>query len=590
MLSNVEEIKSRLDIVDIISEFVPLRQSGANFKGLCPFHTEKTPSFMVSREKQFYKCFGCGEGGDIFSFLEKIEKIEFPEALKILAEKAGVQLVKQDSRVTTLKTRLLDMHNFAAEFFQNQLKSPLGASALQYLLEKRRLTPETIAEFRLGYAPNSWIHLSSFLKSKGFNDNEIAQSGLTVPKNIGNPPYYERFRHRLMFPIADHHGNIVGFTARAMDEKESAKYINTPQTLIYNKSQVVYGLDKAKNTIKENDLAILVEGNMDVIGTTQSGTKNVVAVSGTSLTFDQIKLIKRYTKNVALCFDADAAGAAAGVRGIEMLWQEEMNIKVIILPVGVKDPDELAQKDPVAWRKAIADADDFMEYFFAKATANRDLNNLEQKRIVAKILLPWISRLTDPIAQNHYLKLLSELIKIDETMLAQSITKIKNKLAGKPTAPAAPKPMAAPKFSRREMVSERLLALMMRRFDFLGRAANVLSAEHFENASREFYKTLVIHYTKYNGLNREALEFEIKEAKNPKMVEFFDALNLLGATEFEEMTERELAHELDGDIEFLRQSIASGKRADLMEKIKQAEKAGDMNLANQLLSEFAKIS
>ncbi|MDD5289935.1 MAG: DNA primase [Patescibacteria group bacterium] len=590
MLSNVDEIKSRLDIVDIISEFVPLRQSGANFKGLCPFHTEKTPSFMVSREKQFFKCFGCGEAGDMFSFLEKMEKIEFPEALKILAEKAGVQLVKQDSRVTTLKTRLMDMHRSAMEFFQNQLHAPVGEVALKYLIEKRHLTPETIAEFHLGYAPNSWIHLSGFLKSKGFSDNEIMQSGLTVPKNTGQPPYYERFRHRLMFPIADHHGNMVGFTARAMDDKESAKYINTPQTLIYNKSQVVYGLDKAKNAIKENDLAILVEGNMDVIGTAQAGTKNVVAVSGTSLTFDQIKLIKRYSKNVALCFDADAAGAAAGVRGIEMLWQEEMNIKVIILPSGVKDPDELAQKDAVAWQKAVAEADDFMEYFFDKAVANRDLNNLEQKRIVAKILLPWIARLTDPIAQNHYLKLLAELIKIDEHMLAQSIAKIKNKLAGKPMAVSKQNQVAPQKFSRREMIAERLLALMMRRFDFLGRAANVLGEEHFENMSREFYKTLVIHYTKYNGLNFEALEYEIKEAKNPKIVEFFDALNLLGQTEFEEMSERELAHELDGDIEFLRQTIASGKRADLMEKIKLAEKAGDMNLANQLLSEFAKIN
>jgi DNA primase len=617
MLSNTEEIKSRLDIVDIISEFVPLRQSGANFKGLCPFHTEKTPSFMVSKEKQFFKCFGCGEAGDIFSFLQKIEKIEFPEALKILAEKAGVQLVKQDSRLTTLKTRLMDLHIVAVEFFQNQLKSPIGESALKYLIEKRSLSPETIAEFKLGFAPNSWLHLSNILKNKGFNDYEIRQSGLIVEKNNGNPPYYERFRNRLMFPIADHHGNIVGFTARAMDENESArldsrldstrldarlaklateqarqaKYINTPQTLIYNKSQIVYGLDKAKTAIKENDLVILVEGNMDVIGTNQSGTKNVVAVSGTSLTFDQIKLIKRYTKNIALCFDADSAGAAAGARGIEMLWTEEMNIKVIILPSGVKDPDELAQKDAVAWKKAVENADDFMEYFFDKATAGRDLNNLEQKRAIAKTLLPWIARLTDPIAQNHYLKLLSEQIKIDEPMLAQSIVKIKNKLQGKIPVIDNQKPkISAQKFSRSEMVAERLLALIARRYDFLGRAANILSEEHFEGMAREFYKIIVMHYTKYNGLNREALEYEIKEAKNQKMIEFFDALNLLGATEFEDMEERELARELDGDIEFLRQTIASGKRAELMEKIKSAEKAGDMDLANQLLTEFAKVN
>jgi DNA primase len=482
----------------------------------------------------------------------------------------------------------------AAEFFQNQLQQPAGQMALKYLMEKRKLTVATLTEFKLGYAPNDWRATSNFLKARGFNDYEIKQSGMVVDKENSMPPYYDRFRHRLTFPILDHHGNIVGFTARALDENESAKYINTPQTLIYNKSQIVFGLDKAKNAIKEKDLAILVEGNMDVIASYQAGVKNVVAVSGTSLTFDQIKLIKRYSRNVALCFDTDAAGVAAGLRGIEMLWQEEMNIKIVILPTGYKDPDELVQKDVNQWQQATEQAEDLMEYLFAK-NLQGNLKDLNAKRRAAKVLLPWMARLKDEIAQNHYLKLLAESIEISEDVLRQGIRQIRDKGQKGPVAPRQTEEQKeAAKFSRRELVAERFLALLLFYPLFLGRAAQILGEEHFSglNQAREFYRELVLYYTKGEGTDKEILRENLRQrtAGKKELEDFFNTLELLAETEFETWSERELAHEFENGLEFLRRCFNDGKRMELQAKIKAAEKAGDMNLANQLLGEFAKIN
>ncbi len=592
MMSQTEEIKAKLDIVDVISEFVPLRQSGANFKGLCPFHNEKTPSFMVSREKQFFKCFGCGESGDMFSFLEKIENIEFPEALKILAAKAGVEIVRQDPQISNLKTRLLDLHKVATEFFTTQLCQPAGGVALRYLVEKRKLKMETIQEFKLGYAPDSWQATGQYLKSRGFNDYELKQSGLVVEKTGGSPNYYDRFRARLIFPISDYHGNIVGFTARAMSATESAKYINSPQTLIYNKSQVLYALDKAKEMTKKNNLLVLVEGNMDAISSFEAGVKNVVAVSGTSLTVEQIKTIKRYCDTVAICFDADAAGAIAGMRGISLLWQEELNVKVIVLPDGIKDPDELIHQNLPAWLTAVNGARDIMEYLFVKELNDRNVTILEEKRKVAKVLLPWIAKLTDPLTENYYLKQLAEKLAVDEGALRQAISKLKaekysnQKLKHPVVASASGKSLQ----SRYLSVMERILALMLFDVRLLEQAIAQISENYFEGLAREFYKKLIIYYTKERSVSLEFLRTELKMNKNEVLESFFEGLVLLAETEFVEMTPREVAHEFDAAAFYLKNQDLSRRRTILQQQIKTAEQNNNMELANRLLMEFAKIN
>lgn len=586
MLTPVEEIKSKLDIVDIVNEHVPLKQAGANFKAPCPFHDEKTPSFMVSRERQFFKCFGCSISGDIFTFLMKIENIEFPEALQILAEKAGVKLVRQDPALTNLKTRLYDLHSVAVEFFIQELHSPAGRPALEYLTQKRRLSSETIKFFNIGLAPNDWNRAGNFLKSKGFSDYEIKQSGLVVEKNRGQGGYYDRFRNRIMFPIQNHNNKYVGFTARALDPNESAKYINTPQTTIYNKSQILFGLNNAKEDIKKNDLVVLVEGQMDVIASHIAGVKNIVAISGTSTTVDQIKIIQRYTTNVAMCFDQDIAGVKAAERSIEMLWQAEMNIKVVILPSDVKDPDELIQKNPQAWQEAVSKATNFMDYFFSQAMRGRKLDTIDDKRAIAKILLPWIARLVDPISQNHYIKLLSEKINIDEITLQQALGKY-GKDTTKTTSTETEKPTV--QTSRKDLISQRFLATLVYNPGLIKKSIDFIEEAHLSGIFAEFYKNIIIYYTKNNTISSELVRQSLKDSGQDKLVQFFDALELLAKTEFEELSEADFMNEHELAIKFLKNQYLANKKSILQNQIKQAESKGDINTANKLLEEYAKI-
>ncbi|MDD5221638.1 MAG: DNA primase, partial [Patescibacteria group bacterium] len=336
MQNQIEEIKSRLDIIDVISEYVQLRQSGVNYRALCPFHTEKAPSFFVSPERQIWHCFGsCNEGGDIFEFIMKIENVDFPEALRILAKKAGVQLTKEDYRVTSQKTKLMDIMRVAAQFYHLVLQKSSLAEKVREYLDGRGVKQETIKDFQLGFAPDRWDELVGFLNKKGVKMIEAEAAGLVMRSNkpLNNKQnYYDRFRNRIMFPINDLYGNPVGFTSRIVpwaETTETAKYVNTPETPIYNKSRVIYAFDKAKAAIKKEDAVIMVEGNMDVIACHQAGSKNVVASSGTALTADQVKLLKRYTNNLLLSFDVDLAGENATQRGIDVAMKAEMNIKVI---------------------------------------------------------------------------------------------------------------------------------------------------------------------------------------------------------------------------------------------------------------------
>ena len=316
--SPIDEIKQRLDVVDIVREYVPLQQAGTNWRARCPFHNEKTPSFMVSKEKQIWHCFGCGKGGDLIEFVKEIEGIEFPEALRILAQKAGVVLRRQDPKVISVKTRLFDLMAEATNFFIGKLNFIEAGQARKYLAE-RGLKEETLKEWQIGWALDSWDELAKYLQNKGFSDNQIVASGMVVKKQSG-AGHYDRFRGRIMFPIFDVSGSVVGFTGRILIEtdKSGGKYVNTPQTTIYDKSRVIFGLDKAKQEIRKKDLAVVVEGQMDVIASHQVGVCNVVASSGTALTNQQVGLLSRYTKNLAFCFDADSAGEQATKRGIDI--------------------------------------------------------------------------------------------------------------------------------------------------------------------------------------------------------------------------------------------------------------------------------
>jgi len=534
MQSQVDEIKAKLDIVDIIQEYFPLKQAGVNMKAVCPFHEEKTPSFMVSRERQMWHCFGaCNDGGDIFTFIQKMENIEFPEALKILANKAGVELKYRDSRVTNLKTRLINIHEDALDFFVgNLLNTETGKEANNYLQDKRKIDSKTITEWQLGYALDSWNALSSHLQSSGYNNQEILQSGLVVSKNDGR--YYDRFRARLMFPIADYHGNIIAFTGRTMKSDEMAKYINSASTFIYNKSEVIYGLSKAKQFIKEKDAVVIVEGNMDVISSSQAGVKNVVAVSGTALTSEQVRILKRYTNNIIFCFDADSAGITAVNRGIEIAWQNGANVRVIALDKKIgKDPDDIARQDQALWKKLVNEAKPAMEYFFMIEFQNYDAYDINIKKQVAKNLLNMILKLIDPIEQDFYIRKLGDKLGVAENILREFLAKIlsEGKVRNKTDSHGVEKSQKMA--DKRNQFLQRLLALMIIDIDFADYASSNLPVEYLPSNFQDIYKSIIIYYTKNQDRENSFKDnLRLIQSDRPDLAEEFNAIGLLAGSEF----------------------------------------------------------
>jgi DNA primase len=342
-MNEVEEIKAKIDIVDLLSNYLTLKKAGANWKSICPFHQEKTPSLMVSREKQIFKCFGCGAGGDIFEFIKLIEHLEFPEALKLLAERCGVTLEKRKplpGEAPDQKTKLFQINDLSARFFHKiLLDHPVGQEALNYL-KIRKINPQTIKNFLLGYAPQKEV-LGNWLRTKGFTTQEIAQAG--------SP---DRFRNRLIFPITNPLSKVIAFTGRILNPHDQPKYLNTPDTPIFHKSHVLYGLEKAKMAIKEKDQVILVEGQMDVISSYQAGITNVVASSGTALTEEHLKILSRYTPNIVFAFDQDSAGTEASKRAIDLAIKQDFNVRLAFLRE-VKDPGEAIEKDPQIFIEAI---------------------------------------------------------------------------------------------------------------------------------------------------------------------------------------------------------------------------------------------
>jgi DNA primase len=490
-----DEIKSKLDIVDVIREYIPLKPAGVNFRALCPFHREKTPSFIVSPEKQIWHCFGCSKGGDIFSFIMEMEGIGFAEALRNLAPKAGVTLRRQDPKLVSQRNRLLDIVEFAKDYYHKTLFQSKEAGSVRKYLAQRGLNEETIEEWQIGYSPDSWDDLVNLLDKKGYKENEIFLAGMSAKKE-GTSRFYNRFRGRIMFPINDINGNTVAFSARVTLENEEiekmGKYINSPQTIIYDKSRILFGLDKAKQEIKRKDLVIIVEGQMDVITAHQHGYKNVVASSGTSLTSEQAAVLRRYSNNIALAFDMDKAGEMAAERGIKELMQAEMNTKIIEIPKG-KDPDECIKSSRPEWEGAVKKAKPIMEYYFDKTFADLDLGQVESRRKAVKELLPVLAKLGNKIEQDFWLKKLGQVIDVGEDILRETLDKIGQRT---PTSASDDKYQEAPAMrSREEMLSEILLALILKFPTLIEYTINHVQPDQIAGlGNSNLYRNLIIYY------------------------------------------------------------------------------------------------
>jgi DNA primase len=493
-MTDIELIKSKIDIVSFISEYVQLKKSGHNFKARCPFHGEKTPSFYVSPERQAWYCFGaCATGGDIISFLQKWDNLEFLEALKILADKAGVRLSRMEPpQSTQKKEKIFEINHLTSEFFHYLLtQHKLGKKAMDYLKE-RGISDKIIQTFMLGYAPLSWESTLKFLQKKGFSNQDIQNSGLIVSGNQGR--FYDRFRGRLIFTLKNVHGQIIGFSGRVlpgMDEK-SAKYINSPETAVYNKGSTLYGLDVTRDFIKKANSAVVVEGEFDLLSSYQAGVTNVVAIKGSAFTEQQALLIKRYTENLKLALDADFAGNEAAKRGIEILDGLGLDVRVIKLPVG-KDPAECIEKGIYLWKEAVEKPIPVYDFIIESAFAKYNPKDPSGKKKISGEALGVISKINNPIIQSHYLRDLATRLDVNEDSIVSAMKKLE-----KGEKPQVINFTSVNKIKREEMLEEHLLALVMqsdRPNEYLEEInQRIQLSDYYSPAVRMIYENLVSYF------------------------------------------------------------------------------------------------
>lgn len=485
--SSLQEIKDRIDIVDLVSDYVNLKKAGQNWKGLCPFHTEKTPSFTVSPAKQIFHCFGCGTGGDIFTFLVRYDNLTFPEALNILAKKAGVTLQRSEKSVAKKgeKETLLTIHNDALHFFQQNLSPHTRA---QSYLEERGLGRDVRKIFSLGYAPKSWNALLNYLMRKGHKPESIKKAGLAVQ---GSKGYYDTFRDRVIFPIYDLKGDVIAFGGRSIDGSEP-KYLNSPETLIFNKSRVLYGLDRAKESIKHDGYALFMEGYTDVITAHVYGFSTAVAPLGTAFTPEHGKLIKRFTEDVILVFDSDQAGIKAAKKAANILFEAGLNVKVLSFP-DKEDPDGFLKKNGRdAFGRLLEHPLTIIDFL---------IKHGENKRVIAREAIETIAIITDRVLRGEYVRKLSEQLDVNELFVLEELKRIKRQLRsgyGKQDRKAVPKP------GKRPVNEVYIIKLLLQLPEKAGDIMEMLHAEDFGDAVLQgIFQKMKNGLTGFHGLLAE---------------------------------------------------------------------------------------
>lgn len=596
MNSPTEEIKARLDIVEFVNSYVRLTKAGINYKAACPFHSEKTPSFFVSPSRQLWHCFGgCGEGGDIFKFVMKIEGLDFPEALRLLAARAGVVLKREDPRVRSERNRLYDICEAAAEIFERSLL--LTAEPKEYL-RSRGMNEETVRSFRIGWAPQSWDFMLKTLAQKGFKPDEVEKAGLAVRSEDGNSRY-DRFRSRVIFPITDANGRIIGFGGRIfnvgdartvktvqnisnvsndsndLNRRTEAKYINTPQTLIYDKSRALYGFDKAKQEIRAKNQVVITEGYMDCVMSHQAGVKNTIAVSGTALTPSQLSVLRRLCDTLVSSFDADAAGDSATKRSLALAAQFEFGRRIALIPSG-KDPADMVRGNPEAWRQAVEGARPVIEFYFEKMFRTENPETVEGKRRISQTLLPLMAELADEIEKAHWVSRLSARLVVGEEAVWKELKK-------RPAAPmGAPireeeKPSVP---SRRDLLEDRFLT--------------VLAFVPDELKKRELGEHRISFASALNGELFGFLLGGADAAAAPARAEAVRLAPHIEALRFKGEVLREIVPDLESEFILCRRELekvcVKERLLALGEEIERIEREGGHTAAAPLLEDFRSLS
>lgn len=585
-----ERIKERIGAADLIGEYLKLERAGANYRALCPFHNEKTPSFMVNPERNFWYCFGCQKGGDIFNFVQDIEGLTFRETLTRLAERAGVELPRWQNQEAEKedkdqKKKLWQILEEATLFFQTQLeKSRQGAQVKKYLFE-RGLTQEAVEVFRLGFIPAGWRHLLDFLLSRGHSLADIEATGLLVKKEGGaagdKTAHYDRFRERIIFPVADYFGKVVGFSARVLpggDEK-SAKYINTPQTAVYDKSQVLYGFYQAKSEIKKQDRVILAEGNMDIAASYSAGVKNIIAISGTAFSRAQAQSIKRLTSRVSLCLDMDQAGRKATEKTIKICLENDLEVDVISLPAGNKDINDVVMRNRESWSQIVQkNAVPVMKYFFDEVFGKYDVSDPRGKKMIARDLLNLIKEIADPVEKEYWLKKLSQQAEIDLEVLAGVLEKVKKAPRSEKAKGGVQEEKSVRKVDNRlAFLQEQALGIFWLFSAELKNRSIGLEEGIFDSEYSDFWKKLVAG-EKFSREEKNHLEnFAVKARFD------FDQ-----GSGFREKTIDPFL-EWSGVVENIRQARKKVALAQITADIKRADQAGDEETVLILSREYERL-
>jgi len=579
----VEEVKQKTDIVTIIGEHIDLKKAGRNFKANCPFHGERTPSFMVSPELQIYKCFGCSETGDVFTFLEKQEGMEFYEALQYLAKRAGVKLKPIQSSARSEKQKIYETNLQASRFYQYILeKTDSGKAVMKYLLNQRGLSPETIKEFSLGFAPNEYGALSNYLiKKKSLSAVDLEQAGLTL---VSRGRAIDRFRGRIMFPLFDHRGNVIGFSGRIMpSEKRTdlAKYINSPETPAYQKGYVIYGLNFSKRSIKKKNYALVVEGNVDVLSLWQAGYKNIVAITGTAFTEDQVRLLSRYTNRLIIAFDPDMAGNAAAIRGINEAQKQGFEIKVAKIK-GYADPDEMVRNDPKAFKETLKSAVGVWDFIIGGIFEGRDLSSGLVKQQVSGEVVPILASIPDQIVKAHYVKQVSTKLNVPVQAVTEQIEKIVlavNKKGVEVVKPTLPKTK-----TRRELLEERLMVLAFQSDpEILLKKSSTVLVETIIG------KRIMEEYKKYTKTNKKYVSTKFLGGLPEELKQWF--LDIV-MTDTQGLTDNpdELEKELKTVINELKIMIVKDHMQEITMKLKKAEQGKNNKDLKILQGQFDKMT
>ncbi len=565
-MSEIEQIKERVDLVELSKQYMTLRNAGRNFQALCPFHQEKTPSLMISPDKQIWHCFGCGEGGDIFTLVQKIEGVDFYESLKILAEKAGVELKKSPGfqKFKNETDKYYEINKLAAEFYHQALKRSKSGEIARNYVQKRGLKNDIVDKFKIGYAPDMWDALVVFLQKRGYGNADIIGSGLGFTSRKGN--LVDKFRQRLLFPIWDNRNRVVAFTGRVLEEKDNPKYLNTATTKIFDKGKVLYALNLAQDKIREKKQVIMCEGQMDVIACFQNGFEQAVCSSGTAVTKQQLILLKRLTDNILIAFDNDPAGQKAAYRLTQMALEVGLVVRVIDL-MNYKDPDEMMKADVAKWQVAVSGAVSFVEYFLK--VFDTEEKGVKDKSRLADQIMPLLYYVGDEVEKGHYLSNLADVLGVDEKFVLEKYNKYKpDKISVKEDN----------KYQSQSLsIEERLIGLMIVFYKYLKVKINNLQEKDFSGRVEE-----IVSFVK--GFDQDALTLEdfapiLDEERKQWLIKVMVRIESDYAQLDEDLIVEEFQMLLNRYEEVMRVSL----KEELEKKILQAEKSDDKEKIKQYI-------